>query len=260
MSAAATEGSAQTFTYTNDNLPPHIDVIAEATLVTSERSGEHDEENPQQQREPAVHAEQMDKFSIYVCGRYARFQRWHLILLAAMVVAICVAVPVAVTSTNKSKDQPSTTLEQSKDTEQPSKRVGPEQGEGGTVLLWPPEVMYDLVVPSISHPFAFNASKSNTNPSPQQQAFHFLTLTFAGTWPEGEPLPNKGKTKFQEKIKQLYILAVLYYSTNGENWNNQYGFLKTEMHKCAWHVDDDEGKGIRCDEKEEMSSLDLCEY
>ena len=200
-----------------------------------------------------VNAERMDKFSIYVCGRHIRFQRWHLILLAAIVVAICVAVPVAVTTTREqSTEQPSS---------KPVGKFDPDQGEqevGGTVLIWPREVLYDVVVPSISHPSTFNETKT-MDPSPQQQALHLLTKTFVATWPEGEPLPNEGRTKHYGKIKQLYTLAVLYYSTNGENWKNQYGFLTTRKHVCDWHVGD-EGKGIECNEEEEITLLNLCEY
>ena len=75
LAATVTEGSGQTHIYTSNNLPTNIDIIAEATLA---------------EQEPAVVAVQMDKFSIYVCGRNTRL--WHLILLAARLLLLFVSL------------------------------------------------------------------------------------------------------------------------------------------------------------------------
>ena len=61
-------------------------------------------------------------------------------------------------------------------------------------------------------------------------------------------------------MRQRYILAVLYYSTNGENWKNQYRFLIEGVHECNWHVNDEGKSGIYCTEQGEITLINFCEY
>lgn len=36
------------------------------------------------------------------------------------------------------------------------------------------------------------------------------------------------------RIRQRYVLAVLYYSTGGEGWKNRFGYLNASLHECDW--------------------------
>ena len=290
LTSMATARSAQTSIYTNDNLPPNIDIIAEATLVeSSERPGEYDEENPgavcehrsssdqgggndpsdrsnggdnnnnsSTDTKPAaavVAAEPMDRFTIYLCGRHARFQIWHLVLIAAIAIALCVAIPVAVTSTNKSKEPP--IQEQS--------------------FLWTEEELYKIVAPSISDsstlflesasgsgsgtPDNFNPTSDHTNHTPQEDAFQWLSDSLTST--SDNLLVGPTKQSLHWRIQQRYILAVLYYSTNGEEWKNQYGFLQTDIHECEWNGGKELNNGWKsmdCNDVGEITLMNLCEY
>eukprot|EP00592_Proboscia_alata_P015579 CAMPEP_0194394034 /NCGR_PEP_ID=MMETSP0174-20130528/123631_1 /TAXON_ID=216777 /ORGANISM="Proboscia alata, Strain PI-D3" /LENGTH=852 /DNA_ID=CAMNT_0039189789 /DNA_START=100 /DNA_END=2654 /DNA_ORIENTATION=+ len=70
--------------------------------------------------------------------------------------------------------------------------------------------------------------------------------------------------KDEDKIVQRYILAVLYYSTQGKNWNNQCNFL-SEKDVCDWNeftnsaIDDSiQFSGItRCDEAKNVENINL---
>ena len=86
-----------------------------------------------------------------------------------------------------------------------------------------------------------------------------MTNTWDMTWPEGEPL-HWEKPSIIWRIRQRYILAVLYYSTNGENWKNQYRFMIEGVHECNWHVNDEGKSGIYCTEQGEITLLNFCEY
>jgi hypothetical protein len=63
----------------------------------------------------------------------------------------------------------------------------------------------------------------NSTNSPQGQAF---------TWLQNDPLYNEYEVY---RLNQRYVLAVLYYSTRGESWENADGWL-TDRNECSWHT------------------------
>ena len=65
------------------------------------------------------------------------------------------------------------------------------------------------------------------------------------------------------------MLAVLYYSTNGEQWKNQYDYLNNDKHECDWgEVLNNGWPSIECDEiveedgynKRKVALINICEY
>lgn len=52
-----------------------------------------------------------------------------------------------------------------------------------------------------------------------------------------------------EFVIQRYIMAVFYFSTNGDNWNNIYNFLSND-NECNWY-------GIECDSLEQVNKIKL---
>ena len=54
------------------------------------------------------------------------------------------------------------------------------------------------------------------------------------------------------RILQRYILAVLFYATNGPNWTQPYGFL-SDQHECLWIP-----IGETCNAIGEITEVDLC--
>jgi len=71
------------------------------------------------------------------------------------------------------------------------------------------------------------------------------------------------------KIIQRYIIALIYFSTQGQHWYDQYSFL-SGLDVCSWinAWREDEGffkeeinaKGIICNERGRVTELRLCEY
>ena len=55
------------------------------------------------------------------------------------------------------------------------------------------------------------------------------------------------------KIIQRYVLAVFYYSTNGESWKNRNGWL-TDEDECSWYTSNEKGS---CDESGAFNRLVL---
>ena len=72
-------------------------------------------------------------------------------------------------------------------------------------------------------------------PSPQKDAFDWLV---------NEDL-DLNITSDRDLI-QRYVATVLYFSTNGDGWDRDYGFLG-ENDVCEWQ-DSQTRKGIKCDE------------
>jgi hypothetical protein len=58
-----------------------------------------------------------------------------------------------------------------------------------------------------------------------------------------------------------YVLAVLYYATDGELWwKEEFGFL-SESHECEWTIqEDDSEQGVFCDEDLNVVNLTIGEY
>ena len=50
-----------------------------------------------------------------------------------------------------------------------------------------------------------------------------------------------------QQIVDRYVLALLYYSLDGPNWANQYGFLTDDEHVCSWNENEEEEVlGVDC--------------
>lgn len=89
------------------------------------------------------------------------------------------------------------------------------------------------------------------------------------------PIPNLTETNEDGpsswKIRQRYVLALLYFSTNGNQWENDYNFLST-YDECRWTTawtlpegerffteNDTNVKGAVCDQKGSVVRLLMCE-
>jgi hypothetical protein len=70
---------------------------------------------------------------------------------------------------------------------------------------------------------AYSIDLAGNNTSPQAKAF---------TWLQDDPLYNEYEVY---RLNQRYVLAVLYYSTRGESWENGDGWL-TDRNECSWHT------------------------
>jgi hypothetical protein len=67
----------------------------------------------------------------------------------------------------------------------------------------------------------------------------------ASQWLENEDPANLDLDSLPDKsLEQRYIVALLYFSMDGDNWDRDHGFL-TEKSVCEWQ--DETGKGIQCD-------------
>jgi hypothetical protein len=67
-----------------------------------------------------------------------------------------------------------------------------------------------------------------------------------------------GRRRFLER----YILALIYYQTQGQNWNDRYNFL-SEIDHCNWHkqYSSPQGRflrGVQCNSDGLVVDLDLC--
>jgi hypothetical protein len=62
------------------------------------------------------------------------------------------------------------------------------------------------------------------------------------------------KTSLDELV-QRYVLATLYFATNGESWSQQYNFLSTD-HVCLWHTFEQDA-GVTCNDNNDVTSIKL---
>lgn len=93
---------------------------------------------------------------------------------------------------------------------------------------------------------------TDTN-SPQFQAARWIADIDALQIPLESTIP----------FKQRYALAVIWFATSGENWENWDNFL-TESNECDWRVhverpDEDFEMGVQCNLKQEVTSIVLRE-
>ena len=114
---------------------------------------------------------------------------------------------------------------------------------------WTREEIEAIVSPSISSPQLLAIPDS-----PQSKAIDWLT-TGGGT----AILTGPTKQSLDWRIQQRYILAVLYYTTNGPTkWKNQYDYLDNEKHECDWGGLNNGWKSMDCNEEREVNSINLC--
>jgi len=243
--------------YSNENLPPNIDIIAEATLVVKDNddleeatcecrsstdnpsdpssSAQHGNGNGTTETAAAdaepFHAQKLDNMSVYACGRYTRFQRWHFVA-ASIVVIVCIVAPIASVTSNKNYNENKHYLQQ-------------EQKNNWT---WTKELIEGIVSPSVSSPESFLQIPS----SAQNRAVDWLANRGADiiTGPSIEAV--------EWRVRQRYILAVLYYSTSGEQWKNQYEYLDESKHECDWGGMLNNGwKSTDCNSDKEITLINL---
>jgi len=96
---------------------------------------------------------------------------------------------------------------------------------------------------------------------PQHQAISWMADidTFAYSIPESKK--DDGYFDFVQR----YALAVLFYATNGEKWDNSSYFLKP-THACSWNYEipfignETMKVGVTCDKKKEVTALIMRTY
>ena len=74
------------------------------------------------------------------------------------------------------------------------------------------------------------------------------------TWIATEDLASVDPVLEPQKAIERYVLAVLYYATDGEGWNPQYDFL-TFRPVCAWNGANT--IGVYCDDDQNVADIDL---
>ena len=84
-----------------------------------------------------------------------------------------------------------------------------------------------------------NLTALNNENSPQYKAFQFI-------------VDSQGIEPSYETLLQRYILAILYYSTDGPNWKISTKWL-SYSHECDW-------LGIICNENGNIHAIDLRKY
>jgi hypothetical protein len=179
--------------------------------------------------------------SITICGKHGRLQRWHILLLGTVLLAILVAVPTAVTQANKNKE------------EEDQQGEASIEDEVHLSYEWTREEIMSIVSPSISHASTFLQTADAPSSSPQSRAVDWLT-TGGGT----DIITGPTKESVEWRVKQRYVLAVLYYSTEGERWKEQFDYLDSGSHECDWALERDNGwKTTECSEEKEVKIVNL---
>ena len=106
----------------------------------------------------------------------------------------------------------------------------------------------DLVLTLQSHLIASNVVSNDWSVfddeplSPQSQAIHWMvyndtevtrTLLSSSSFSPSAAVEDNANYGWV-RVKTRFALAVLYYSTNGKEWYNQYNFLSPNVHECSW--------------------------
>jgi len=88
--------------------------------------------------------------------------------------------------------------------------------------------------------------------SPQHKAYKWLLHDTGVEYPLDRDMTSL--------MVDRYVLALLYYSTSGQNWTKQYNFLSNSS-ICEWHIsidaEDDETNGVRCDDNGNVIEVHL---
>jgi hypothetical protein len=134
------------------------------------------------------------------------------IFLIALVGIILLAVPIPSqqgTSTTTISGTPSESLSS-------SPTPVPTTLEGHYLSLFPNDTIA-----------AITTDEDLQNNSPQSKAFQWLLEDIAIT--NGSLLPD------DERLKQRFALATLYFATNGNRWTNNTRWLNHSDHECDWY-------------------------
>ena len=207
---------------TNESIANNDSIQPSATTTTSIPGGGGDNGTTTTTTTIAtetIHATPIDDKTILICGRSFQFTKWHWLTLGIIVLAIII-VPTAVVLSNNPNS-----------------------------YNWTREEIEAIVSPSISSPQLLAIPDS-----PQSKAIDWLT-TGGGT----AILTGPTKQSLDWRIQQRYILAVLYYTTNGPTkWKNQYDYLDNEKHECDWGGLNNGWKSMDCNGEREVNSINLC--
>eukprot|EP00980_Cylindrotheca_fusiformis_P012678 scaffold3103_cov136-Cylindrotheca_fusiformis.AAC.16 len=155
--------------------------------------------------------------------RSSRSKKTWILALGALALVVIVAVSVGVSSGA------------GKDTEQPSRRL-----EAVTQFLFDNEVS--------------NLPHLRDETTSQHKAAAFVA--------DGDAFQMELSDDNVHRFAERYILALLYYHTNGQNWMHRVGFLSPVDHCDWWHkYTNTEGKeireGVKCDENGRVIELNL---
>jgi hypothetical protein len=96
----------------------------------------------------------------------------------------------------------------------------------------------------------------NDPKSPQHKAARFIA--------DGDAYKMELTEDNINRFAERYILAVIFYGADGQNWMRRLNFLSAEDH-CTWwqkdtsNVGRDIGQGVKCDEDGRIVELNLCE-
>ena len=91
------------------------------------------------------------------------------------------------------------------------------------------------------HPLSSDPSALDDPTTPQYQALAWLAfddietmLIEAGSETQEIISDREARETWFSRLESRYALAVLYFSTNGEKWNDNYHFLSPTTHECQW--------------------------
>eukprot|EP00984_Skeletonema_dohrnii_P024814 scaffold13965_cov72-Skeletonema_dohrnii-CCMP3373.AAC.3 len=163
-------------------------------------------------------AEPMGRMSAVICNRHFRLKWWHFLIVIAII--LLVVLPSALIPQRRNKqlqDDDDTTNWMDDYTDNLQATI--EQ---------------ILIQNSISNPSTFNDTSS-----PQYQALDWMANSGDGA----DAIQSESIQEATPYIIQRYILAVLYYSTTGAGWRNQFDFL-TNTNECEWGVGANNGFNV----------------
>jgi hypothetical protein len=83
--------------------------------------------------------------------------------------------------------------------------------------------------------------------TPEEGAMEWLVNT--------DPLQLDFEKTSLDELVQRYVLATLYFATNGKSWNQQYNFLSMD-HVCLWHTFEQDA-GVTCNDNNDVTSIKL---
>jgi len=73
--------------------------------------------------------------------------------------------------------------------------------------------------------------------SPQQRAYDWMINVDTYMKKRAKKIPESLTDDGGVELKTRYILAVLYFALNGENWKEDFNFLTSSVDACLWHAE-----------------------
>mmetsp|Transcript_21029 Transcript_21029/g.34779 ORF Transcript_21029/g.34779 Transcript_21029/m.34779 type:complete len:679 (+) Transcript_21029:108-2144(+) len=204
------------------------DLSSEFGAAINNASTDDEDHTPiRSQRETSVQATKVDDI-VQVMAKPLEETRWtpKTIAFLALGIISILAIIIAVTATQVNRPTPDP-----EPTSSPT--ISPE-----TRLA----VVFDIVA-NVSDVGPISGIDSFTTPgSPQYKALHWIAL-------EDRHQVHVDET---EHIMQRYILAVLFFSTNGMDWKDQFEFM-TADNECDW------SGALQCNSEGSITDIDLRE-